>query len=341
MKKRLLSFTLLSSILVFNSPNVLAYSSNTNSTPDNIITTNFYSEAFPDAYIQSSYISLSENHISYNNGKFTTKSREAKSLNLVDDLNKNESLLKEAKFAEENNSQLTGFVEATAHVEELLDSNGNVIDSRLMSKEDISQSLKQKSLDKINLSARTSFPAYSRNNDGKLKITLAVHEMTKGKKYQLAGTAVWSAATNTSVGARDKASRGDDFMALTWGGSYDFMNYGIKIASNRNWGSVVNSGKLAKSSPNSALVWRFKEMVASSSGGLDYAKQITVATQIYKSKYSGKTTSACLQYTHTYENKSGNVTITGGSGPAGTAGINITNVSKQWDLAAVVSGIPY
>lgn len=263
-----------------------------------------YSEEFPDAYIVTT---------TNNNKKTNSLSRTSNTTDL-------------------------GTITATVFVEEnydLVDGKLEVTDSRLLSKKEV-ESIGEKNFE--NLNQKVS-PAAATNQKGKLTITFSGNTSPSGNGIicNLSGIAKWD-GFNFIVDSEKNPSAGSDYCGFVWSGGF--------TASNSTASAVLdNGGKqnvyLSESTPNAGRVWSFDEYYAINSYKY-YVKTATFGTKLTKSKLegNGNKAEAVMKYIHTYQNKTGSISIS--ASPSGVgAGFSLSNTSNQWSITATVTGIPY
>lgn len=269
-----------------------------------------FSEEFPNAYIESTYVPAS-----------------AQSLTSNDD-----------------GSEIVGYVEATVYVENTYQNvNGEVVQtgSRLLSEEEVLEIGKEN----FGSGSAQNYPAplaewEEQKPKGKLTFRCFVMKYNTGtNRYQLFGGGVWE--NSGSLFNKDLPAEGDDYIGLTWGGDYSLDVYNADAT----WNIGTRfTPTLSDAVPNSTLVWRFSEYNPPAGGfPSSYVNNVSCWANLRKNTLTGNgnTTSFLAKYIHTYEATQGSVSISGSLTGGGSAGFTLSNVSQQWSLVCMVNNIPY
>lgn len=292
-----------------------------------------YSEAFPNAYIQSTHFVKKDFEIKErNDGKFTVEGKSTESKKIVERLYSSEKI---SYILDEKANNLVGVVSATAYVSETvenIDGKSIITDSHLMDKNEVLASFNSDSGMTKAVDIKTD-----NNTQYKLNILLVcstVTETTKSSNYLVTGVAQWSKSIINISPSQNPAS-GEDFFGFAWYGGFAFKDY--KGQATYNALPTTQSIKMSACKPNVGLTWSFFELMNGGDTTYD-AKQIEIQTTIYKNKLDGGGNDAnlCLKYIHTYQGFNGSASISFDS-----AGFTLSNVSKQWPLTCSITGLKY
>lgn len=133
---------------------------------------------------------------------------------------------------------------------------------------------------------------------------------------------------------------GEDFIGFPWGGGFDYSSHRIS----GEYSKRIKDLDFYKAdlSPNTGYVWSFDESYRTPSGNTYYAEEIKSRIDIYKNTLTGRgnTTSAILKYIHTYQGRTGGISIS--ASPSGVgAGFLLNSTRKQWSIICDVSKLKY
>lgn len=296
-----------------------------------------HSEEFPNAYIQSTTLLKKDLDVKQiQNGKYSISGKSTESQKI---LNKLYSSEKARSVLEEKADSLVGIVSATAYVSETIktiDGNPTITDSHLMDKDEVLTSL----YSPLNMTRAVDIKT-DENHKYKLDIALVCSTVTQTKtssKYLVTGVAQWSKPSTLRIPSQNPAS-GEDFFGFSWAGKFTSTNQKATITYTPK--TTNNPIRLADAEPNKALVWSFDEYFNLGDMYL-YANLVEIETTIYKNKLQGGGNDAnlVLKYIHTYQNLSGNVNISFGTGGT-SGGFSISPVSMQWSIVCLIGGLKY
>lgn len=298
-----------------------------------------YSEEFPDAYIMEKSYDFSDANITVKDGKLYSKSRDSKLQSDLDEINNNQELLEEIKENIEKGNEIVGISCPTLFVDETIDKNGNVTDSKLMSQDEVKETILEISNEALDNKTRAiSSNIITTNSKYSLSYSFVVYneKPTTGSRYAVAVQAKWTRyGSALSTGA---AASGDDFIGIFWGGNFvhTFAQNDTGISGTYNTGLPLIC-HLEGGVPNASLAWGFSERPYLI-GAYAYAKNITAGAYLTKKTLTGggNETSVTCQYVHTYQSFIGSVSI-GGSG--GSIGISLC--PNKWSIASTISGLVY
>ncbi len=231
-------------------------------------------------------------------------------------------------------------VKATVFVEETyknVDGELTVTDSRLLSKDEVLE-IGEENFDELaapiplgdTSGVNTGTAAVSER--GKLTLIFSGRCSTSnGIEPSFSATATWSGFN--SFLQNDGPAIGNDFMGLTWGGNFSVKSSQCTAYTQLN--SNINT-YLSSANPTVGRVWEFQEYFGGNYAL--YAQYAYIFATLHKNYAtgSGNTTEAVLQYTHTYQQVTGSISID-------TSGIGFTlsQTPKQWSVACVINNIPY
>lgn len=346
MNKKVLSFLMMFCILASNTSNVNATTSTDTNGEELGINLSVVSEIFPEAYVEKEYWDLSNCKISVIDQKIVSNSKEVN--NKLEEINSNPDSVKDISEKMDDDTFLYGIASASVYVKEKVelqeDGSYKCIESRLLSKEELDSEIYLNLNNSLSSRAMTENPKL--DSYGKLTIRLYVYQDTvsRGVQYILSGNAYWS-----NYGSNNAATKGDDVMALYWGGSYDYKNYGQSIVNSSNDSLAYDFNddiRIIDQTPNGGIVWQFPEYKMYLLTPY-YAKQITVGATIFKNTLtgSGNTTGVVLKYIHTYEKHDAeaqlSVTVNGNGSYTGTLTLQGNTTIAQWPLTVSVNGLVF
>lgn len=231
-----------------------------------------------------------------------------------------------------------GSVTATVFVEEtygMVDGELAVTESRLLTEEEVMAI----GVDNFCDLSSVPTPKAATNSRGKLTITFSgsYRYVGNGVSCDLEGTADWDISGLNVPGANFPAT-GDDFIGVTWAGSYTSSDYSIS-------GKQHNGGTLDiyeyDSVPNTGRVWSFADLEPHPKYDF-YATDIDLNMTITKNTLegNGNTAEAVLKYIHTYSKVNGSISITPGN-KTSPGSFSLSNTDKQWSIVCTVTDIPY
>lgn len=232
-----------------------------------------------------------------------------------------------------------GSVSATVFVEETYDEvDGKIVvtDSRLLSEEEVKAIGEENFLDLNNTPAPQKTATATR---GKLTITFdgTYYLANGGVSCDLTGTAGW-AQPDIIGSSSDNPATGEDFLGVTWFGSFTASNASISGTDNIHQDLKIYS---SDSVPNGGRVWSFDETIYHPKYNT-YASNIDLSLTLTKNKLTGdsNTAEAVLKYIHTYSSVNGSISITPGTDSA-AGSFSLSNTKNQWSLTCTIHSIPY
>lgn len=224
----------------------------------------------------------------------------------------------------------------TVYIIETLDYSGNVVESRLMTNQEVNEYNARVYAGQLTGNTWVGEDS-EEHQGGKLSIYLVVYK-DNNKNYYAYGTADWE--NGIYFGGENGPSEGYDFIALTWGGDGE-----LKLASSSELSFSgryqYNQGEIEASRANSdsysGYCWQFNEKK-----GNYFADYIDCSVKLTKtySTSRGRETNILLTYIHTYEDAQGSISFDAGTSGA-AAGVSIANVDRQWQISVEVPGIDY
>lgn len=215
--------------------------------------------------------------------------------------------------------EIVGAITKRVYVRETLDENSNIIDSRLMNKEEAEQ-----------YKARNTEVGNDSTVDGYLDIYLVVYKDAQ-YNYSAYGTANWANGeydSNTS----ESPAVGDDFIAITWGGDGELELQSESISGQYQYNQGDIDFSKAKSDSYNGYCWRFAEMkdLLLVNYFTDYVDCNVELSKTY-SAYRGQKTNVSLTYIHTYQKVVGDISFSAGIGEA-SAGVNLSSTDADWQI---------
>lgn len=324
--------TLMSSVVPVNAKSL-------ESIDNNPVCIKTYSKEFPDAYIMEKSYDFGDANITVKDGELYSKSRDKKLQSDLDEINNNQELLEEIKENIEKGNEIVGISCPTLFIDETIDENGNVTDSKLMSEDEVNETILEMLNEPFdNKTREITGRKETTNSKGCLSYTFMVYnnKPSTGAKYSVSVVAKWSALG--SAVSSTKAASGDDYIGIFWGGNFVHTF----AQNNKGISGTYDNGlplicQLEGGVPNKSLAWGFSER-AYLIGSYAYAKNITAGAFLTKKTLTGKgnETSVTCQYVHTYQSFSGSVTV-GSSGGS----IGISGCPNKWSIASTISGLKY
>lgn len=238
-------------------------------------------------------------------------------------------------------------VTATAFVEEryTYDSKGNrtVIDSRLLSKEEVDEIGAENFGSSVNNNTRGYLPG-EENTDHR-KFTLKCTGSQTASRYTaggrnvvtLTGDADWD-GFDTWYDSEENPAVGDDYIGYAWSGGFSCTSSYCE-GTYYFWETDVNPIN-CDSVPQAGRVWSFEEYF--STGNAFYAEHLDCDVTLTKNSMDGggNHAEAVLKYIHTYERTAGNISISASEDGVG-AGFTLESVGDQWSVVCNVTGIFY
>lgn len=315
MKKFIVSILLLLSIILFSNNAVTFAKEKTLN-----LNVDAYSDDFPDAKLDKKLYDVSDLTFYYKNNILMTKEKTAKSIKILSIIKNDPALLKDFKDNFEKGGELIAIGEVTAFVNEEYHDK-KVASSQLMNTVEVA-AFTSKSTSATN-SARTLT----------LKLTVWDYSSSTRARYIVASFADWK-SHSIAGSSTNYPAIGVDYLGIYWGGGFDFIGNGISVTPSIP-GSTLYSG-LSDVQANTAVVYQFNELM---SGGsiYNYAKTVTVGTELVNPFVgNGKTTSISTKYIHTYSSLQGSISIS-----LAPPSFSLSGFSNQWNIAVVISGIPY
>lgn len=301
------------------------------------------SKEFPDAYIITEYYDAEDILIESSTGNLPTNDR-------TSSMRLNDPTLVQA--LSEGKEKLVGLVTATAFVEQdyaKINKNGVeelvITSSRLLSKEEV-DSIGIENFSSNNISESLNYSDYVTGSKEKLSLTFAVTEINYqnfDSAYVLTGTASWSGMNFLPYLNGDTyPAYGDDFLGFTWGGEFDYGNYGATATLDPVGETTIS---LFDAEPNTALVWSWLELqYYPQEIGWTYLDYASITTRLQKGALTGggNTTAAVFEYIHTYEEIDSSVTISYDfNEKTGAFDIELDSVEDQWSLVCTIGSLVY
>ena len=259
----------------------------------------------------------------------------------------------------DENKQFVSAVSKSVWVTEKIDKDGNVLDSELMTKDEIDEL--------NNISPSGIRDEYFRDtlfggggggddddgcefvgeetdddNHKRLTITIKVEYDTQLKQYNVVGTASWKAEW-VWVWEQNEAAEelAEDFIALTWGGNETILGKDESFDGSYYDGYGTFDGNKTQSDDYKGFIWSFYEK----SGYLGKEMEKATAKVTLEPLYDyGKETNVMLTYVHTYNSLSleGEISIGyDGEDTTYAAGISIGIEENNWLTEISVPGIEY
>ena len=328
---------------------------------------NIMSEECPNAYYNVTHLTkkdLSEFEFNYKNSSKTYL--ENCNTRIQDAILKlgSENLINEIEN-KESSRELVSMSISECYVSESYDDN-ECIDSHLMTKNEIfnnSKELYKNNLCTDSLLYEICKDCYSSSQSPKLnsyfdtdtqtkysKLTLvtSVWDMdeSKGKRYVLAGHAYWNLGSAYSINKYNTPAVGQDYIALSWGGNFDYDNEGCIVTDDYYKSTSFLGVNKCNESAQAAIGWSFDDMLYLGNSEYTYASTVECAAELSKRSLEGKgnTTSAKCTYIHTYDKMNGSINFSVSTNAKGIntgVGVSLSNVEKQWSLVSSVSGLYY
>lgn len=242
-----------------------------------------------------------------------------------------------------NELEVVGVAEKSVYVSETIDKDQNIVDSHLMSADEVSIYKAEKTNEGLSYQSTDIEVGNDTDSIYNLTIYLVVYK-DRNYNYSAYGTASWKNVFEIIIGNGEKnPAQGLDFMALTWGGSGELELQNSSFTGKyRITGDEIEDSK-AKSDSYAGYCWQFEETEQFLPFGSEYyMEEATCSVDLSKtySKYLAKKTNIIFTYIHTYEDHTGSVSFTvGASGLAG--GISLSGSSKSWQLEVDVTGLWY
>lgn len=246
--------------------------------------------------------------------------------------------------------ELVAIAKQKVYVVEVRDKDGNVKESRLMNKEEADKYKKEKANKKENtgegdfsLLALSGDPAYDTTSKGELTIKFWVFDRGNGE-YSAYGDALWTNGTWVGTDGYSFPDVGDDFLAITWGGSGSFKQYSKTISGNYQHDQGSISFSQAKADSYAGYCWQFAETKSSFLSPTYFADEINshiVIKKTYPTVDQNKETAMKLTYVHTYQKTVGSINFGIDSKGVAAAGVTLTNTADQWQIEVDISGLEY
>lgn len=220
-------------------------------------------------------------------------------------------------------------------ISESCDKNGNVLDSHLMTNQEILY-------DKLPSVKKTSDPVIGSNSTTNTKKTLEIDLVVykSGNDYVGYGVANWK-TKSVSGGKNYPDAAAEDFIAITWGG-----NGKLKGTTDRSISGKYNNGEKvvfskAKSDSYSGYCWQFMEKTSGLGSNLNTLSVLQTITRVNPKTNYKKETNVKLTYIHTYSSIKGSISFTPKSDKTLAAGVSLSNTKDQWQLQIDVPGVKY
>lgn len=231
---------------------------------------------------------------------------------------------------------VVGAIEKTVYVSETVNEEGKIIDSHLMSTEEVDGYLNRtdnpECCDVTDLGNDTT-------TEGTLTITLYLCR-EENETFYLYGSAKWN--TSTVNPGSDNPSDGKDFIALTWGGNGAIVQAEKNISGTYDMSSSSVSFSQARADAYSGICWQFNEKITSIFLVSDWVKNIYCNVELKRtsSTIQGKETAAKLTYIHTYQDTTGTISFEEGNASNATT-VNLSDTVNSWKIEISIPGINY
>ena len=217
------------------------------------------------------------------------------------------------------------------YVKETADDNDNVIDSKLMTNNEVAKLKKELGRGWIFIGS----PLINPSTYKKLTCTMSVYQETADNSYIILTNATWEHLGVYISGESTPADKG--YMAIAWGGNGEaFAASSMYFSGKYQNGSNMSSYSLAKSDTYNGYCWQFDE----TTGGLfaspmDYADAHVTINKKYPA-YVNLLTNVKFTYIHTWESVKPTITF----GNNGSVSFS-TSSTKWWPLEMDVAGLLY
>ncbi len=244
--------------------------------------------------------------------------------------------------AVKNGNEICSLVNYDYYISEKYDKYGNVIDSHLMTKDEVDiykNELKERSVP-FYVSNMTTKAYGLIDSDfeekGKLSIGLVVTK-NSDNTYTAFGNAKWN-TTSIVGGANYPDAAGADFFSITWGGNGELKCTKASASGSYNNGTSISISR-AKSDTYKGYCWQFLEK---KSGTGSCMKNLSAEVNLKKtySKNRNKETNVICTYIHTYSKVTGSISFNAGKNNL-AGGITLGTTEKQWQISCDVSGVKY
>lgn len=250
---------------------------------------------------------------------------------------------KNTSESEQESGEFVMGVAKSVWVMEELDEDDNVVDSQLLTKDEMddygisTMGVKRPWFDQVIIGGGgdgSTKIGSDKLTNYKLTIELTVRYYSSSDTYNVIGSADWILPDNNVITSPECTAL--DFLGITWGG-----NGALKAKESGISGLYSNSQSVNFVRKNSdsygGYVWQFFEQTANG-----YAMNYALANVILEKTDNGEggETNAKLTYIHTYEGVSVGTSIQGGS--SGFAGsVTINTVDRTWQIEIDVPEINY
>lgn len=251
-------------------------------------------------------------------------------------------ILTENKSTRLGNGKIQKEICATVFVEEtisLIDGQAIITDSRLLSEAEVKEIGEDNFEDLSNAIRDLPTIPEETATRGKLTISFTAYSQTVGNGITIncGGTAHWS-GLNFFYNSENNPAVGNDFFGIVWAGDYLETNHSFSVY----WDTTpsIIPPTYYHPEPNSATVYEFTEYPRLGSYGFTYVRDADIAVTMHKNTLTGNGNLAgiIMQYTHTYETFTPNVSITISTFPLG---FSVSSVAHQWTLETDTFAFPY
>lgn len=221
-------------------------------------------------------------------------------------------------------------------VSETMDEHGTVVDSHLMTKQEVEEMQRPQS-------SITTFSSEKVGTDKEsqyyLDIDLSVYYDEAANQYTAEGNAYWDDQLVWAWESNKAAEEGYlDFFGFSWGGDKDLRCDAKEISGkyyDNNWVSYAK----ATSDSYSGYIWQFHEKSGYMGKEMEYANASVLLTPV--KEYQGEETNIRLTYIHTYGEVNGSVSISVDSNKTVAAEVTLSQTKEQWQIEVDIPRIMY
>lgn len=222
-------------------------------------------------------------------------------------------------------------------VSETMDEQGTIVDSHLMTKQEVEEMQRLQS-------SITTFSSEEVGTDNASKyyldIDLSVYYDEAANQYTAEGNAYWDDQLVWAWETDKAAEEGYlDYIGISWGGDEELKcgSKSMSITGKYYDNNLVNFVR-TKYSPHMGCVWEFNEKTGYLGKEMEYANANVILTPEYE--YQGKATFIMMTYIHTYGKVGGSITISASTEQGLAAEVTLSETEKQWSLDVAI-GIKY
>lgn len=232
-------------------------------------------------------------------------------------------------YMDEGKEFVAGVIK-TVSVAERYDEYGNVVDSRLLTYDEIVETQGAQVFDLTPIGT-------AREDRYSLDIVLMVTLDTYDNTYDVLGTAEWHSQLVWG-GEENPEDSADDFMALTWGGNEELRALEFLFDGYYRDGTDI-IGDLCLSDEVAGYCWQFREKTGLWVSAMHLANAEVKLKKTYPEE-QGKMTNVKFTYIHSYSYVTPSVEFSVGTSGA-AAGIGVTTSGGAWQLQVDVFGLNY